>query len=249
MLINERLDEILKIVSEKGSVDILYLCKKLLTSESTIRRDLSYLHEQKKLIKVRGGAKRLEGNLITKDIEIASRKNEHILEKNKIAKYCASIIEKNDYIYIDSGSSTEILAKYINVKGVCFVTNSVSVALILTRKGFDTYIIGGKVKKSTESIISTNALIELDKFNFSKGFFGANAVSIDGLTTPDNEEADVKKRAMQRCNEKYVLADSSKFDKLALVKFSEFENCKIVTEKVSNEYKDFDNIINLENFD
>lgn len=246
MLINERLDEIVKIVGEKGSVDLMYLCQKLLASESTIRRDLSYLHNQKKLIKVRGGAKKLEGNLITKDIEISSRKSEHISQKTKIAKYCASLIEKNDYVYIDSGSSTEMLAKHINIKGVCFVTNSVSIALILTRKGLDTYIVGGKIKKSTESIIGTNALIELDKFNFSKGFFGANGISIDGLTTPDNEEADIKKRAMSRCDLKYVLADSSKFDKLSLVKFSEFNNCKIVTEKVSNKYKDFDSVINLE---
>lgn len=246
MLITQRLEKIVNIVNEKQSIDTLYLCQKLNASEATIRRDLTNLHKQKKIVKVRGGAKCLDDHLITKDTSISSRKNEHVNEKIKIAKYCASIIEENDYVYIDSGSTTEMLAQYINTSGVSFVTNSVSIALTLTRKGIETYIIGGKLKRSTESIIGTSALVELDKFNFSIGFFGTNGISKEGLTTPDSEEADIKKKAMMMCEKKYVLADSSKFDKLSLVKFSNFNDCIIITNETINEYKNYENIVCLD---
>lgn len=247
MLITERLDKIVKIVNEKDSVDIMYLCDVLSTSKATIRRDLSFLHNEKKIIKVRGGAKKIKTDLLTKDVEISSRKNEYISEKNKIAKYCASLIAKNDYVYIDSGSSTEILASFIEKCDISFVTNSVSIALILARKGIDVYIIGGKLKPSTESIIGAISILELNDFNFSKGFFGTNGITFDGLTTPDIEEAKIKKVAMERCKEKYVLADSSKFNKLSLVKFSNFNDCIIVTDNTFDEYQNSDNIINLQN--
>ena len=84
----------------------------------------------------------------------------------------------------------------------------------------------------------------LEKYNFTKGFFGTNGVDIKrGLTTPDLKEASVKKKAMNHCKEVYILADSSKFDQVLPVKYGDIENLVIITDRLLN--KDYNNLTTI----
>ena len=84
----------------------------------------------------------------------------------------------------------------------------------------------------------------LDKYNFTKGFWGTNGISISkGFSTPEVKEAMVKRKSMENCKEKYVLADSTKFSQISSVKFAEFDNAIIITTKsVNSSYKKYNNI-------
>ena len=61
--------------------------------------------------------------------------------------------------------------------------------------------------------VEREALEQLDKYNFTKGFFGTNGIDLKrGFTTPDQKEAAVKKKAMEQCQKTYILSDASKFN-------------------------------------
>ena len=69
------------------------------------------------------------------------------------------------------------------------------------------------------------------------GIFGANGITkAEGFTTPDANEALVKQTAIERCKNRFVLADYSKFGCISSVTFSAFVNAKILTDNCPAEF-------------
>jgi len=244
MLTEQRLNQILTFVEEKQSASVQELMELLNASESTIRRDLSILDTNGQLNKVRGGAIALASDIHTKDASLIVRKDRNKDEKMKIAKYAASLISTNDFVYIDAGTTTELMLDFITAKNVTFVTNGISHAKKLSSKGYVTYILGGEFKHMTEAIVGLEALESLEKYNFLKGFFGTNGANIDaGFTTPDIKEALVKKKAIEHCKEPFILCDASKLSVVSSVSFAPFNSAKVITTKTDKEV--FHNCNNL----
>ena len=247
MLTDERHRIILDEINKKSLVYVGELVKDLDTSESTIRRDLNFLDKQGKLKKVHGGATALNKFINTKDDLVSTRESLNIDDKLEIAKYAAALIEKNDFVYIDSGTTTDLMIEFINEKEAVYITNGINQAKKLINKGLKTYILGGEIKASTEAIIGVEAVNTLNKYNFSKGFFGTNGISKDrGYTTPDINEALVKQEALIRTREAYIMADKSKFNEISCVTFGELEDAVIITTTIEdNTYKEFIEIIEV----
>ena len=144
-------------------------------------------------------------------------------------------------IYLDAGTTTELMIDYIQKSNILVVTNGIVHAKKLLEKGIKTYILGGEVKAVTEAIVGSNAVDDLKKYNFSKGFFGTNGVSNkSGYTTPDVNEAMVKCEAIKKCNESYVLADESKLDEVSFITFGSISNSILITCNIDNKEINYD---------
>ena len=120
---------------------------------------------------------------------------------------------------MDAGTTTELMIDYITAKNVIFVTNSFAHAKHLSQKGYTTYILGGEFKPVTEAIVGEEAIISLDKYNFTKGFWGANGVTKgNGFTTPDVKEAMVRNPCRRRRSAMCcaTAANSERFVRLVL---------------------------------
>jgi DeoR family fructose operon transcriptional repressor len=250
VLTEERLQKIQALVEAKKSVSIQELTTELGISESTVRRDLTVLNGQGRISKVRGGAMAKDHRYFTKDDSVAERQEQNLDEKRIIAKYAASLIAPDDFVFLDAGTTTELLIDYLTVKNVVFVTNAVSHAKKLSRLGYTTYILGGEFKATTEAIVGDEAVDSLQKYSFTKGFWGTNGVSVaNGFATPDVKEAMIKKISMSRCAECFVLCDPSKFSQTSCVKFEDFANAFIITTKLPegmrSEYETNDNILEV----
>lgn len=247
MLGETRLEKILKMVEVNGSVSIQELIDEIGTSESTIRRDLNSLHNSGQLIKVHGGAIAVSKGATSIDEEVAHRQELNRDDKVAIARYAVGLIENNDFIYLDAGTTTEIMADLIDDKTVTVVTNGISHAKKLAIKGIRVYLLGGMLKSSTEAVVGEEAVLSMSKYRFSKGFFGVNGITQeDGFTTPEVNEALLKRKAVERSNSVYVLADCSKFDCISSVKFGEFNEGTIITTNLRNQrYKKFKNILEV----
>ena len=243
MLQEERFMEIVKLVDSKKSVTVQELMDFLQASESTVRRDLGVLHNQGRLIKVHGGAVACNNYLVA-DIDVEEKSSLYREEKEAIARYAASLIKEKDFVFIDAGTTTELMIDYITTKETVFVTNAISHAKKLARRGLTVYMLGGELKGITEAVVGEDTVRTLEKYNFTKGFFGTNGISIErGYTTPDVKEAAVKQQAFIHTKEKYVLADKSKFNGISPVKFGEFDEATIITMKVEgSELKKHKNI-------
>lgn len=248
MLIEERFCEILRIVEEKRTVTVQELTEMLRTSESTIRRDLTVLHNEGKLIKVHGGAIAVDLNYNSKDTDLVLREELNKDDKIKIARYAAGLIEADDVVFVDAGSTTALLIDYITQTNAMYVTNSIIHAKKLAQRGCKCYILGGEFKLSTEAIVGSEAIECLNKYNFTKGFWGTNGVNVkSGFSTPDVNEALVKKKAMQQTKCKYVLCDATKFNQISPVSFAEFEDAVVITTAMVDKcYEKYENVVEVD---
>lgn len=246
MLAEQRYEIILDLLNKKKSITVTEIRELLGASESTVRRDITALHNASKLIRVFGGAVALEEKYVAIEQTVAQKAEQNQEEKREIARYAASTIGKNEFIYMDAGTSTASMIDFIDINGVSFVTNGVTHAQRLAQMGAKVFLLGGELKSSTEAIVGNSAVRTLLGYHFTKGFFGTNGVTRqEGLTTPDVDEAIVKETAMRQCRECYVLADSSKYNQVSSVTFAQLDDITIITEKEVKGYENMDHIIFL----
>lgn len=235
MLQDERQEKILAQLKIKHAVKVNKLAKELGISESTIRRDINELDQKGKLKRVFGGAVSISGDMTFGETDVAARTRINTEEKEKIAKYAAALINDNDFVFIDAGTTTEKMIPYLEKKNVTYVTNGITHAKKLVQMGFDVYIIGGLLRGSTEAAIGSSAMESIKKYNFTKCFMGTNGVDIDrGFSTPDLGEAAVKTAAMEQSYVSFVLADHAKFGLISSVTFAKLEDACIITDRAEN---------------
>jgi DeoR family fructose operon transcriptional repressor len=236
MLTEERYYSILQLLQEKKAVTVTQLAKVLNASESTIRRDLNALDEMGKLKKVHGGATLLDQETITKEEDMISKALQQIEQKQAIAKYAASLITDDDFVYLDAGTTTEKIIEFAQNLKATYVTNGIMHAKALAAKGCTVYLLGGKFKASTEAIVGSEALKGLWRYHFTKSFVGTNGVHpIAGFTTPDSEEAVIKEAALENSQHAFILADSTKFGKVFSVGFAKLNKATIITDFLPDE--------------
>lgn len=239
MLTEKRQEEIVRLVYERESITVAELKEILHSSESTIRRDIIALDQEGRLTKVFGGAIALRtAQIVNKELSMVQKKDLQTAEKQAIARYAASLIEPDDCVYLDAGTSTGWMIEYIREAQATYVTNALSHAKRLADKGFHVILIGGEPKSSTDAIVGAEAVVNLQKYHFNKGFFGTNGVEQNGgFTTPDAGEAMVKQTAVKNTQlaNRYFLATSSKFGKVYAVTFAGFEGGVILTEALVQE--------------
>ncbi len=232
MLTEERRTLILRELKDKGSVTVRELVDSLGASESTIRRDITVLGNEGKLVKVFGGAVEKEGSSSV-ELSVLAKERVNKPEKTRIAEYAASLIKPGDYVYLDSGTTTEYMTEFITEKNATYVTNAVSHAKDMVRKGLRVLLIGGELKENTEAIVGADAILNIQKYHFTKGFFGVNGISMNqGFTTPDVREALIKRVAFEntQAGERYILADHDKFGISSTVTFADSGGTVIITD-------------------
>lgn len=229
MLPEERKSLILEYINTNHAVSTTELMQQFDASEATIRRDLTEMSSKGIISKVHGGAVSIH-NQIAYDYNVSEREGKNADEKRAIARYAASLINQNDLVFLDAGTTTSYLIDYIDIPNVTFITNAIIHAQKLATKGYRVYLTGGRLKSMTEALVGGDCYESLTKYHFSIGFFGTNAVNHeDGFTTPDPEEAKIKECALAHTLSPYVLCDHAKFDMTAPVSFAEYSQACIIT--------------------
>lgn len=234
MLTQERYNLILALVNRKKTAAMGELVEITGASESSVRRDLLALQKMGMLKRVHGGAMAIQGEEAIAEEGMDAKVQKNILEKERIAQCAAALVQENDFIFVDAGTSTEKLIDCLDPQTkAIFVTNGIEHGKKLIKKGIKTYIIGGKIRPLTEAIVGTEAVDGLKKYNFTKCFIGTNGVTVEnGYTTPDLEEAALKREAMRRSYMKIILADHTKFGKVQALSFGEIGSACIITDQI-----------------
>lgn len=84
MLAEDRLNAIVSMVQQTGSVTVPELAEALGVTASTIRRDLQTLDRAHRIAKVHGGATSLERAHVTRDLTLNERSDLHNDDKERI---------------------------------------------------------------------------------------------------------------------------------------------------------------------
>jgi Transcriptional regulators of sugar metabolism len=211
-------------------------------SESTLRRDLKVLESNKQIELLRGGVIRkiAQNDSLVKeenDLDIDIKQNLNTQNKMIIAKHAVSLIEDKDVIYIDSGTTCTYMMQFLDDKNIVIITSNVNIIEQYrdVSSNIEIISVGGKLNKKLGSFSGPITENNLKNFNFNKAFLGTTSIdSMSGITTPDFAEANKKQIVKGNSNKSYILADSSKFNKFAMCKVFDLNECDIIT----NEYVD-----------
>ena len=209
----ERQKKIIELLMIKKALKLPELAEELHISIDTLRRDINLLSKQGKIKKIYGGVKLVESEFA--ESPMGERMISHLGEKKMIAEKCSEYINDGDCIYLDSGSTTYQIAKYIkNKKNLTVITNSIPVVNELMNSAVDLIIIGGKVRLNEQSVIAYDYLFNFSELNILKAFICASGITIEkGISDYNLEEALTRKKIIELSKEIYVATDHTKFGK------------------------------------
>jgi DeoR family transcriptional regulator, fructose operon transcriptional repressor len=207
----ERKSKILDLLKQNAKLVVPDLCQYFFVSPATIRNDLRELENAGLLKRTHGGA--INSEKTGYELNSYQKEIENLPEKKAIAKFAADMIEDGDTIALDTGTTTLELAKLLaGKKQITVVTNDLFIASYLEENSdANIILIGGSVRKNFHCTIGPIALKTFSGLSVDKVFVATNGITIQkGLTTPDINQAEIKKAMIRMASEIIVLCDSSK---------------------------------------
>lgn len=220
MAYKERHNEILKILAKLKQASVSGLTERLKVSEVTIRKDLSLLEEQGKLLRTHGGAVLAEDRDRLRTLTMRTGKG--IKEKREIALRAREMIREDDTIYIDAGTTCYYLAEEIKKMNLRVVTSSLAVMVELSScPEISLFSLGGSFREEAGSFIGPAAEKALKGFQIETCFLGTTGISYDGKFSSQNTiEAQLKRSVLAACRRRIILADHSKYGETAFSIFA-----------------------------
>jgi DeoR family deoxyribose operon repressor len=223
---HKRIEQLKSMLKVEKSMKISEISNRIGVSPMTTRRDIEIL-EKEGFIKVLHGAVIYEagdtaGGLLDYMLTIAAGQNKE--KKKNIARYALSLIEEDDIIFLDAGSTTESLARLlpedIKLTVICYTINIF--LAVADHKNITTILIGGTYNKETMILEQQGISPLLQSNRTRKAFISAGGFhSRLGLTCSNESESLTKKTAVQLAAESYLLMDSSKFNEVNSCFFAE----------------------------
>jgi DeoR family fructose operon transcriptional repressor len=215
--INQRQQQILDRMALDGEIKIAELKDMFDVTEMTLRRDMEKLEQLGEIRRTFGGA-----ILIGKDIALHERTGILIEEKMKIGKQAAQLVQPGDSIFLDGGSTTLQVAKYLQSnKNITVVTNALNIAAELQGKQIATIVIGGMLLDKTSTLVGPIAASAIAKMTFDRVFIGTTGATLKhGFSNSNMHEAEIKRLAIQQAAEVNVVMDHTKFGMQDLFSFA-----------------------------
>lgn len=211
----QRRNAIVKLIDSQGSVTFAQLKEAFpQVSEMTLRTDLKALDEAKCIVRVHGGAKSVQHVIGTDDL-LGLRMTRNMAAKEIIADKALKLIKPNTTIYLDSGSTSTVLARIIPDEPYLIYTNGLSCAMELAHiTNTQVVIPGGFLNHYSMSVCGVQSVMDMSKVNFDIMFLGVTCYSPDtGFTCGVDMECRLKQTVLNRSEKVAVLLDSSKLDR------------------------------------
>lgn len=234
MSLEARKHYILTLLDQKGSVSVSELSDHFGISEVSIRKLLVSMERDSLLQRTWGGAVKLIGT--RNEMSYHLRETNNLLEKMAIAQAAYSMIDNGDSIYIDSGTTTLELVKLIKSgpkRNILVATYALDHAFeLIEETDIQTVVIGGELRHDTRACTGYLTKDTISQMIFDKGFIGIEHISLNhGPTTPNMQDAEMKRAILKSSKKGYVLADYSKFWNDSLVQVTPAEKLsKIITD-------------------
>jgi DeoR family transcriptional regulator, fructose operon transcriptional repressor len=196
------------------SITVQNIVEKCGVSEITARRDLSALEDSGLLVRTHGGA--IKSEIISGMFGFDKKSMVNRDSKIDICRFAASFIEDNDTIYIDCGTTTYYLSRFLTkFRNLRIITNSLPVVSeLLPYSNIIVYLIGGELDNSRKALYGPMTDNLLSRYKADKAFIGAGGVSLaTGVSSVDEKEISVTIKMAEAAQTVFLLCDSSKIEK------------------------------------
>lgn len=211
MLVAERLERIVELVNERGSIRVTELSRLCEVTEETIRRDLDRLEREGKLQRSHGGAVSVKDQ--QPETPYFVREVMQAEEKKRIAHEAVRLIEPGERILLDASTTAWYMASLVPDIPLTVLTNSIKVATELSGKEkIEVLSTGGILASKSMSYVGPLAERSLDAYHVDKLFLSCKGVHLSkGISESAELQARVKHKMIQIADRTILLADSSKF--------------------------------------
>ncbi len=225
----QRRSRIVQFVNDRSSITFKDLQKAFPeVSDMTLRTDLKALDNEKKIIRVHGGAKAV-GTVLGNDDLLGLREVRNVAEKEQIVKKALTLIKPGTTIFLDSGSTTTLLARSLPDQPMMIFTSSLSCAMELTRlTKADVYVAGGTLNRNSKSLYGQTTIELLSRIRFDQAFMGVTGYDDKGFNCGHAEENALKRFLVNNAGETILLLDSSKFGKSSTFTFCHLDQADVV---------------------
>lgn len=229
----DRLIRIEQYIREKKSVSIDTLCEVFNVSKNTIRRDIAEIISRTDIRKTYGGVSAPYNMIPPSFLE---RALVDLDKKQLIGKYAAKLVNDNDIIYIDSGTTTTQMIDYLgDRKGLTVITHSLDVMNKVAKyPEIELVSLSGNLNRKTLSFIGQSTIDTLNSFNIAKAFMAANGMTIqNGATQSTSFEFAIKKTVVSKSSNVFLMIESRKLGETTLLTYCRPEDIDIIiTEKL-----------------
>ncbi|MBQ1347064.1 MAG: DeoR/GlpR transcriptional regulator [Erysipelotrichaceae bacterium] len=237
-----RQKEMLAYIEDKRSVRNEELLEKFNVSIQTLRRDLKTFEDQGFIDKVYGGViynNHKESVSSVSPFEQRDQSNRE--EKEYIGKLAAALVEDNDVIFIDSGTTAYRMLHYMkDVKNVTVISHCLDVMMEIRKLPHLTGIcVGGVIQHDSGTFVLDSTFYP---YNYNKAFISTVGISAGkSLTNTNLYEGAMKQHVINQSAANYIVADHTKFDVIAYNHFADFSLIKgiITDERPSEKFVNF----------
>lgn len=221
MIAPERRMLLLRMLQEKGVINLHEAVRALESSEATVRRDFETLEREGKLQRVQGGAM-LQGWQDSIQPSMHEKRNVNLPQKRLVAARAAALVSEGQCVFLDCGTSILPLWEILMKRRVKIVSNS---SLLLFSKGeqkAELFLLGGTHSANHNMTYGALTKRALQEFRFDHAFIGCFGFSLaEGRAyTLEPDSAEVKQTAMQKSRQSHLLADGSKLERQGFYAFA-----------------------------
>lgn len=221
----DRATEILGLLRKRTSATIAELADRFRVSEMTIRRDIERLCDSGQAIRIPGGVRATRG--LGPERSFLDRLERMSDAKAAIGRLAATLVTDGDSLVIDSGTTTLHVARSLRQSVSTAITFSIAVLEELAgAQGVRVELTGGVYRISSHDLVGPAVSDSLRGIRADKVFFGAAAVSLDGVVMVNDPEA--PRALIEAGKERILLLDSSKLGQEALYRFSNLTDCDLL---------------------
>jgi DeoR/GlpR family transcriptional regulator of sugar metabolism len=238
VLVEERRQHVLDLVSKRGFIALTDLARTIQVSDSTIRRDLDYWEEEGLIRRTHGGAMYVgDGSALPPLEERSSAQRE---EKQAVARLAVSRIRDGETILLDGGTTTLEVARLLIGRSVQIVTNSLPIATLFTNgRETDLVLLGGYVYPKTGVALGPWTVRMMEDIHVHQTVMSVGGITSRGLFNSNLLLVETERQMMRCADEVVVLADQTKIGRPALAFLCELSDIDtlIVAGQLTNEQR------------
>jgi DeoR family glycerol-3-phosphate regulon repressor len=228
MTLNPRQRELLLLVRKLGTVSVEELAQQLDVTPQTVRRDVKQMELARLLARYHGGVG-LPSSV--ENIDYSQRQILNIAAKRRIAAEVAARVPAGSSLLINIGTTTEEVARALSRhKGLHVVTNNLNVATILAdNPDCEVIVTGGLVRGRDRGIVGEATIDFIRQFKVDISIIGVSSIEADGtLRDFDSREVKVAQAIIEQAREVWLVADSDKFGRQAMVRMAHLSQIDIL---------------------
>lgn len=192
------------------------IAKQVDASVSTVRRDLTVLETSGSVRRTHGGARIVAPK--SDEFTFSARDTHQLAEKEAIGRACAELIQPNQSVILDAGTTVYHVARYLEPKSPQIITNSLPVAnLFASANRLEVIVSGGVIYPRLGVLVGPLCVDAFSKMHADVAVMSAGGLSLEGITNSHGLLIDIQRAMIQAAQKVIFCLDHTKLGRRSVL--------------------------------